>query len=205
MIRTPRFQRPKSSARRSGLVGPMAIRTLTLSFFAIALMIVGLAAPLAADEDIGAFDINKVRQAAVQNAAALPGDTAAGTNHAIVKTAKENIGVVILRIAGCLILIIGMIFGVLWLIRRMGVTGASRPGGGAMDVVEVLPFGQGRSLTLVRVMDKVLVLGQTPQQIVLLDKLEGEKAVELIASTKGGTSILKFKDVFNSFFDKMKK
>ena len=38
-----------------------------------------------------------------------------------------------------------------------------------------------------------------------LDKIEGNKAVELIASTKGGTSIVQFKDMFNNFMGKIKK
>jgi flagellar biosynthetic protein FliO len=113
--------------------------------------------------------------------------------------------VVILRIAGFLVLIIGLIFGVLWFIRKTGILSPARGAGGAMDVLEVLPLGQNRSIALVRVMDKVLVVTQTQQQISLLDKIEGDKALELVASTKGGTTILKFKDVFNSFFDKMKK
>lgn len=74
-----------------------------------------------------------------------------------------------------------------------------------MDVLEILPFGQNRTITMVRVMDAVYLLGQTPQSIVLLEKIEGQKAIDLIASSKGGSSIVQFKDAFNSFLSKMKK
>ena len=41
-----------------------------------------------------------------------------------------------------------------------------------MDVLEVLPFGQNRNAILIRVMDSVYLLGQTPNSIVLLEKIE---------------------------------
>jgi flagellar biogenesis protein FliO len=74
-----------------------------------------------------------------------------------------------------------------------------------MDILETLPLGQNRSLVMVRVMDSILLLSQTPQTIVLLEKIEGAKAIELISLTKGGTSIVQFKDFFNTFIGKMKK
>jgi flagellar biogenesis protein FliO len=74
-----------------------------------------------------------------------------------------------------------------------------------MDTLEVLPLGPNRAIMLVRVMDRVYLLAQTQNSISVLDKVEGDKAVELIASSKGVVSISQFKDVFNSFMGKMKK
>jgi flagellar biogenesis protein FliO len=54
-------------------------------------------------------------------------------------------------------------------------------------------------------MDSVLILGQTPQSITLLEKIEGQKAIEAIASVKGQGTIVPFKDMVNSFLGKMKK
>jgi hypothetical protein len=55
-------------------------------------------------------------------------------------------------------------------------------------------------------MDTVYLLGQTPTSIVLLEKIEGQKAIDLIASSKGGGgSVMQFKDVFNNFMGKNKK
>jgi flagellar biosynthetic protein FliO len=167
-------------------------------------MLLGQLAPSRAADDIGSFDISKVTAAAQQSPQTLAQDSA-GLNQLGGKRKSENLLLVSLRIAGYLVLVLGVIFGLLWLIRKMGVAGANRPGGSSMDILEVLPFGQNRGIMLVRVMDKVLVLSQTAQQIQLLESIEGEKALELIASTKGGTSIVKFKDLFNSFVDKMKK
>jgi flagellar biogenesis protein FliO len=94
---------------------------------------------------------------------------------------------------------------VAWIVKKVGIAGASRLGTGSMDVLEVLPFGQNRAAVLIRVLDAVYLLGQTPGSIVLLEKIEGQKAIDLIASTKGGTSIVQFKDAFNNFIGKIKK
>ncbi len=110
-----------------------------------------------------------------------------------------------LKIICCLVLITIIIIFAIWLIKRLGFWKNSRITGGAMDLLETLPIGQNKSILLMRVMENVLVLSQTSQQITLLEKIEGAKAVELIASTKGGTSIVQFKEVFNNFVGKLKK
>jgi flagellar biogenesis protein FliO len=74
-----------------------------------------------------------------------------------------------------------------------------------MDILEALPLGQNRNVMLVRVADRVYLLAQTANQISVLDTLTGEKALELISSSKGIVSISQFKDVFNTFMGKMKK
>lgn len=153
----------------------------------------------------GDFDIKKVQQAVIQNVRDSvnieTNNASADNNRAI----GNNYMFIILRIIGYLVLLTVIIILVVWLLKRFGITGSSRIGGGTMDLLESLPVGQSRSIVLVRVMDSVLVLSQTAQSITLLEKIEGDKAVELIASTKGGTSIVQFKDVFNSFIGKIKK
>jgi flagellar biosynthetic protein FliO len=155
-------------------------------------------------DDSAGFDIAKVREAVQQGAGNLADDSSGRFVQTAGQANQANITMVILRIIGSLVLIVALIFGLVWSMRRMGVAGSSRAGGGAMDILETLPCGPNRLIMLVRVMDSVLVLAQTQQQITLLDKVVGEKAVELIASTKGGTSIVRFKDVLSSFVDKMK-
>jgi flagellar biosynthetic protein FliO len=154
---------------------------------------------------IGSFDIEKVRKAAGA-AEALDVDT---SSHAASATASsvrtsEGIGWLAARICFYLGLIAAAIFVVMWLIKRLGLAGGSKIGGGSMDVLEVLPIGQHRTILLVRVRDNVYVVAQTQHQITLLDKVEGERALDLISSSKGG-SISQFKDVFNSFMTKIKK
>jgi flagellar biosynthetic protein FliO len=148
----------------------------------------------------GDFDINKVREAV-----SSIGDSSLGNYTA---PAKENINYtsVVFRIVFYLALIVLLILGLAWFMRKAGIAGTSKiGGGGAMDVLEVLPFGQNRNAILIRVMDSVYLLGQTPNSIVLLEKIEGQRAIDLIASSKGGSSITQFRDAFNNFIGKIKK
>lgn len=118
----------------------------------------------------------------------------------------ENYAVVILRMVGYLAVVMMVIFAVAWGIRKIGLAGTSKVGGGgSMDIIEVLSFGQNRNAVLIRVADTVYLLGQTPESMVLLEKIEGQKAIDLIASNKSGASVMNFKDAFNSFIGKMKK
>ena len=168
----------------------------------ISLVIVfsALAEAQQAQAGTGEFDIGKVRAAVLSQQ-----DTSLGEYSPLEKK-SENYAFVMLRITLYLGLVIAIIFGVAWIVRKTGITGSSRiGGGGAMDVLEILPFGQNRNAVLVRVMDAVYLLGQTPNSIVLLEKIEGQKAIDLIASSKGGGSVMQFKDAFNSFIGKIKK
>jgi len=176
------------------------------------LCIVGLiftAFTFAQKSKTGDFDIKKVHEAVKtgiadsvsRESAAFPGaDTKDGKN-----AIGDNVMIVSLRIIGYLVFITLVIVLVIWFIKRLGLSGTSRIGGGSMDLLEALPIGQNRSLILVRVMDAVYVLTQSSQNVTLIEKIEGDKAVELIATTKGGTSIVQFRDVFNNFIGKIKK
>jgi flagellar biosynthetic protein FliO len=118
----------------------------------------------------------------------------------------ENYALVILRMIGYLAIVTMVIFAVAWAVRKVGFAGTSKlGGGGSMDIIEVLSFGQNRNAVLIRVADTVYLLGQTPESMVLLEKIEGQKAIDLIASSKGGSSVMNFKEAFNSFIGKMKK
>ena len=153
----------------------------------------------------GDFDIKKVHQAVKGDLADSLDVAADNAEVEPIRPLGDNYMFIVVRIIGYLILLTIVIILVVWLLKRFGITGSSRIGSGTMDLLESLPLGQNRSIILVRVMDTILVLSQTAQNITLLEKIEGDKAVELIASTKGGTSIVHFKDVFNNFIGKMKK
>ncbi len=160
--------------------------------------------PAAQKSKTGDFDITKVHEA-VKSDIRDSVSPDIYNDDAQDKPISDNYFFLSMRIVGYLILIALLIGTALWFIKKMGLSGTSRIGGGSMDLLEALPIGQNRSLILVRVMNTVYVLAQTPQNITLLETIEGEKAVELIASTKGGTSIVQFKDVFNNFIGKIKK
>lgn len=163
--------------------------------------------PLYAKErETNEFDINKVHDAIASDGLDSIVRSKTGVNNpAYLQKEDNNYFFLMIRIVAYVLILTLVIIAGVWVIKKLGFAGSSRLGGGAIDLLEALPVGQNRSITLVRVMDSVLVLGQTVQNITLLEKIEGEKAVELIASTKGGTDIVQFKDVFNTFIGKMKK
>ena len=153
--------------------------------------------------NIGSFDISKVRELSSGPQTSPTGAQVAQP----VRKETQNYTFVMLRLIGSLALIIALIFGVSWLIRKSGLVGSSRGvrGGGSMDVLEVLPLGPNRNMVMVRVMDTVYLCGQTATSISLLDKIEGQRAVELLTSSKGPSTVVQFKDAFNQFIAKMKK
>lgn len=65
-----------------------------------------------------------------------------------------------------LAIVMGLIFGCAWLIKRMGAMPAA--GGGAIKVLAVLPLGARERVTLVEVGGKQLLLGVTATQITTL-------------------------------------
>ena len=123
-----------------------------------------------------------------------------------IKAPQENLAGIVLRVIGWLALLILIVFGGALAMKKLGLVGSSKIGGGAsMDMLEILPLGQNRSIMLVRVLDRVFLLGQTPTTIERLETFEGEKAVDLIAASKGGPTIVQFKDAFNNFISRIKK
>ena len=154
--------------------------------------------------DIGGFDIEKgYEEASGEGDTALAGD--AGTT-VLPRRQSENYAIVLLRVVGYLVVIVLIIFAAAWGVRKIGISGVSKVGGGNnMDVIETIYLGQNRGAALVRVADTVYLLGHTPENIVLIEKIEGDKAVELIASTQGSGTITTFKDAFNNFMGRMKR
>jgi flagellar biosynthetic protein FliO len=153
---------------------------------------------------IGNFDIDKVYDEIADGDSALSA-AGAGSPPGYPRR-QENYALVLLRIIGYLVVVTAIILAAAWGVRKLGVAGVSKVGGGNnMDTIEAIYFGQNRGAVLIRVADTVYLLGHTPENIVLLEKIEGEKAVELIASSKGGSAVMSFKDAFNNFMGKMKR
>jgi flagellar biosynthetic protein FliO len=148
------------------------------------------------------------------NELAQTGTTFTGTTDSAAKEAsvralrkpQETLGVVVLKITVALGIVILLLFGITWAAKRFGLAGGSKiGGGGSMDLLEVLPLGQNRTIMLIRVMDKVYLIGQTADSIVNLEVFEGEKALEIVSASKGGSTMMQFKDVFNNFMGRTKK
>ena len=177
-----------------------------LSYFSILIFVISISPALSQQSEFDAKFSNLLGGGQSYDDTAFAAAGTDGQFPAIPFSQPENYAIVILRMIGYLAIVLIVIFAVAWIIRKIGLVGTSKVGGGgSMDIIEVLPFGQNRNAVLIRVADTVYLLGQTPESMVLLEKIEGQKAIDLIASTKSGTSVMNFKEAFNSFIGKMKK
>jgi len=80
-----------------------------------------------------------------------------------------------LKMFGVLGLILGLLVGAVWLLRRfMSRTGSLPLAGGELAVLAQYPLGPKKVLALVRVADQVLLLGVTEANINLLSRIEDE-------------------------------
>jgi len=152
-------------------------------------------------QDIGSFDIEKVRQA-VGN-----GDSGPAAEASPAPVEREQVAKLALRVTAYLAVVIVLILAVAWFVRKGGLRPARSGPAGAMDIVETLSVGQNRTLVMVRVMDEIYLISQTVNTVALLDKIGGQKALDIIASSRegGGGAILPFRDAFNNFMGKIKK
>lgn len=147
----------------------------------------------------GSFDFSRLQKELKGYADA--GDTNAARQQDTLQQQNRSLLGVTIRLSIVLGIIIVLVFAIAWLIKRGGISGAHSKGG-SIDVLEAASLGPQRNVVLVRVLDTVYVLGQTQHTITLLEKLQDEKALEVISSAREVTSLSRFKDVFNSFVSK---
>ncbi len=76
---------------------------------------------------------------------------------------------------GALVVVIALLAGVLWLLRRG--TGLGRPGG-TMVVETALSLGERRSLVIVSVEGRRLLLGVAPASVALVTELQTGREFE---------------------------
>ena len=151
----------------------------------------------ALENGIGDFDIDKVRSAVQNNNDT--GVVGAELQH----QEPQRITTAVLRIILYLGIVIALIVVIAWFVRKKNMH-IARGGSGAMDIVEVLPLGPNRLMVMLRVMDEIYLIAQTTSTVSLIDKIAGQKAMDIIASAKGG-GVVSFRDAFNSFMGKIKK
>jgi flagellar biogenesis protein FliO len=143
----------------------------------------------------------QVLQNELQNSMTVESDTGN-----VIEKESGNIAVVITKIIVYLLVVIVLILLVSWMIKKIGFTGKIKNSGtGSMDLLEVLPLAQNRNISMVRIQDSVYILGVQQSSMILIEKIEGQKAIELISSSKGSSSVMQFKDALNTFVGKFKK
>jgi flagellar protein FliO/FliZ len=84
------------------------------------------------------------------------------------------------------IVVLGLVAALAWLLRR-GAFGPLRPGSRSITVETAVPLGERRSLVIVAVEGRRLLLGMTPGQISMVTELDAAAPVAADPATGGGT------------------
>ncbi len=92
------------------------------------------------------------------------------------------IGVDWLRVSGSFVLVLLLLGGMLWLLRRMKDMQLRHKGPARLELCETIHVGPRQKVALLRVGDKHILVGISPQQLVAL----GE--VQAFANTEGTRS-----------------
>jgi flagellar protein FliO/FliZ len=82
------------------------------------------------------------------------------------------------------VVVLGLVVGLAWLLRR-GAFGSLRPGSRSITVETAMPLGERRSLVIVSVEGRRLLLGMTPGQISMVTELDAA-APAAVEPTPGG-------------------
>lgn len=121
---------------------------------------------------------------------------------------EESIGVIILRIVGSLVIVLALVGGTAWGIRKTGVFKKSgiiaanqTP---SMSVLEALATGQNGVILLVRCEEQVFLLGQTQAKYTLLQELNADTAKKIIENKAGNETIGSFKNSLANFMQNVK-
>ncbi len=77
-----------------------------------------------------------------------------------------------------LFVVIAVIYGVAWILRRVKRTGSGRPRGTALSSIASMPLGSGRSIQLVRAGRDVLVVGIAEHGVTPIQRYTEDEALE---------------------------
>ena len=92
----------------------------------------------------------------------------------------------IARTGGALVVVLGLIGGAWWWLRRTGIAPAQR--GGAFEVVARYPMGRGQQVLIARFGPRVLCLQQTREGLRTLSELTDQDDVTtLMAQARAGS------------------
>lgn len=87
----------------------------------------------------------------------------------------------LLQVLLALVLVLGLIVGMAWLMRRMG--GLTQVGGGVVRVLGGVPVGQRERVVLIQVGSKQLLLGVAPGRVQTLHVLDEPISVNVAAAS----------------------
>jgi flagellar biosynthetic protein FliO len=112
----------------------------------------------------------------------------------------------IVKMIGALLLVILIAYGALWLMKRfMGRRYGHRPGGGALEVIESTYVGPQKTISLVRVGNRAVLVGVTDQQVSTLTELSEEETQEIMTCETVPVRRESFAQTLSSAAEKIKE
>ena len=150
----------KNKAQRRNVIGVVVI---------LAVAVIGLLA-------LGNNPASAVKLNPTDTADTLAAATQASTPE-FVGTAMPSM----LRMVFALIVVIGAIYGGLWLLKRSMNRGFAH-GGRTLEVLETTAVAPKKTISLVRVADKAVLVGVTDAGIAMLTELTPEQTSEIVAA-----------------------
>jgi flagellar protein FliO/FliZ len=114
------------------------------------------------------------------------------------KAATSSGGSSILRTVGGLLLVIGLIYAIAWVMRRVKRSREEQASGRGLQSVATLPLGSGRSLHLIRAGTDVILVGSSEHGVSAIQRYTEEEALSNgVLSEAGGDAALR--DAAGSF------
>lgn len=109
----------------------------------------------------------------------------------------------LLRLFAALVIVIACIYGGIWLLKRsMGRAGGN--GNHAVEVLETTGIAPKKTISLVRVADKSVLVGVTENGMSLLTELSAEQTAEIIASRETAQSDDQFQQALKTASTKLR-
>jgi flagellar protein FliO/FliZ len=87
-----------------------------------------------------------------------------------------------------LVLSLAFIAGVLWFAARVAKQRGIGQGNGLIEVVARQRMGRASSVSVVRIADRVLVVGSTEEQVTLLAEVDGDVIEEAVAERRAAAA-----------------
>ncbi|HOD65180.1 MAG TPA: flagellar biosynthetic protein FliO [candidate division Zixibacteria bacterium] len=110
----------------------------------------------------------------------------------------------LVRIASALAIVIACIYGGIYALRRL----AGKRGGfgrsGRLEIIETAAVAPRKTISLVRVADKAVLVGVTETAITLLTELSPEKTAEILAAPAAGGEAETFPNVLKAASGKLR-
>lgn len=127
-------------------------------------------------------------------------ETAAGTTATAAPLPGESIGTYVIRLTLSLILVVVLIYGAVYLFRRLA--GARTAGSGMRNSIRILGhyyLGPRKALYLVEMVNRILVLGVTNTSIQLVTEIKDPETIDVLRREWGSEG---FHYPFSKYLDR---